>query len=181
MMTSFSIAPERVGVASNHLPGAGPGKILSTFLPALPDQLVSAGCISSSPRRCPASGSSPPRPRLRQSFPPPLPTLPFSSAAARILCGCSADDPARNRAAALQNPVRSEEHTSELQSPDHLVCRLLLEKKKQMHKHSQLAPEVLHIGRPNDQCSLALVAIGEDALLMLTELRDDHVHAVVAH
>src|SRR5947208_8632748 len=26
--------------------------------------------------------------------------------------------------------VRSEEHTSELQSPDHLVCRLLLEKKK---------------------------------------------------
>src|SRR5207244_10155623 len=26
--------------------------------------------------------------------------------------------------------VRSEEHTSELQSPDHLVCRLLLENKK---------------------------------------------------
>src|SRR5438552_16124218 len=31
----------------------------------------------------------------------------------------------------LCQPVdRSEEHTSELQSPDHLVCRLLLEKKK---------------------------------------------------
>src|SRR5258708_28697250 len=30
---------------------------------------------------------------------------------------------------------RSEEHTSELQSPDHLVCRLLLEKKK---THRQL-------------------------------------------
>src|SRR5258708_9313662 len=29
--------------------------------------------------------------------------------------------------------VRSEEHTSELQSPDHLVCRLLLEKKKTNH------------------------------------------------
>src|SRR5258708_11145519 len=28
------------------------------------------------------------------------------------------------------SPRRSEEHTSELQSPDHLVCRLLLEKKK---------------------------------------------------
>src|SRR5258708_17838013 len=27
---------------------------------------------------------------------------------------------------------RSEEHTSELQSPDHLVCRLLLEKKKEL-------------------------------------------------
>src|SRR5258708_18297288 len=32
--------------------------------------------------------------------------------------------------AALGHQVRSEEHTSELQSPDHLVCRLLLEKKK---------------------------------------------------
>src|SRR5258708_17066586 len=29
---------------------------------------------------------------------------------------------------------RSEEHTSELQSPDHLVCRLLLEKKKRMRR-----------------------------------------------
>src|SRR5438552_18415958 len=30
--------------------------------------------------------------------------------------------------------VRSEEHTSELQSPDHLVCRLLLEKKKKSYE-----------------------------------------------
>src|SRR5258708_27315054 len=30
---------------------------------------------------------------------------------------------------------RSEEHTSELQSPDHLVCRLLLEKKKKREDH----------------------------------------------
>src|SRR5258708_27702287 len=29
--------------------------------------------------------------------------------------------------------ARSEEHTSELQSPDHLVCRLLLEKKKKQN------------------------------------------------
>src|SRR5258708_28339130 len=32
--------------------------------------------------------------------------------------------------AAAAHDTRSEEHTSELQSPDHLVCRLLLEKKK---------------------------------------------------
>src|SRR5207244_2533919 len=31
---------------------------------------------------------------------------------------------------ALASNTRSEEHTSELQSPDHLVCRLLLEKQK---------------------------------------------------
>src|SRR5437879_8652264 len=30
-------------------------------------------------------------------------------------------------------PARSEEHTSELQSPMYLVCRLLLEKKKKEH------------------------------------------------
>src|SRR5258708_26074779 len=34
------------------------------------------------------------------------------------------------RAGKGNSPMRSEEHTSELQSPDHLVCRLLLEKKK---------------------------------------------------
>src|SRR6266581_744345 len=32
-------------------------------------------------------------------------------------------------------PPRSEEHTSELQSPVHLVCRLPLEKKKKIHHH----------------------------------------------
>src|SRR5258708_29323835 len=36
-------------------------------------------------------------------------------------------------------PRRSEEHTSELQSPDHLVCRLLLEKKKQSN-HPENGP-----------------------------------------
>src|SRR5690348_18107406 len=37
----------------------------------------------------------------------------------------------REQATALErNAGRSEEHTSELQSPVHLVCRLLLEKKK---------------------------------------------------
>src|SRR2546427_6960136 len=33
--------------------------------------------------------------------------------------------------------MRSEEHTSELQSQSNLVCRLLLEKKKSIHDHPQ--------------------------------------------
>src|ERR1039458_10697996 len=41
-----------------------------------------------------------------------------------------------------QRPIvlasRSEEHTSELQSLRHLVCRLLLEKKKKKKQHSQI-------------------------------------------
>src|SRR2546422_2301280 len=35
---------------------------------------------------------------------------------------------------------RSEEHTSELQSRLHLVCRLLLEKKKKTHQRSEATP-----------------------------------------
>src|SRR5256885_12795499 len=41
--------------------------------------------------------------------------------------------------------ARSEEHTSELQSPCNLVCRLLLEKKKISHIHALLA--AFHIYR----------------------------------
>src|SRR5258708_31401034 len=37
---------------------------------------------------------------------------------------------------------RSEEHTSELQSPDHLVCRLLLEKKKNSKTIAQMTKEL---------------------------------------
>src|SRR5256885_12813251 len=39
-------------------------------------------------------------------------------------------DPAFGIDKALTQPMRSEEHTSELQSPCNLVCRLLLEKRK---------------------------------------------------
>src|SRR5439155_11480330 len=37
--------------------------------------------------------------------------------------------------AAATSSARSEEHTSELQSRGHLVCRLLLEKKKKQHRY----------------------------------------------
>src|SRR5256885_11844996 len=66
-----------------------------------------------------------------------------------------------NSAAAISAPqwytsprtsaIRSEEHTSELQSPCNLVCRLLLEKKKKTHTRRTYrdstfaAPNVLHI------------------------------------
>src|SRR5256885_12079502 len=40
---------------------------------------------------------------------------------------------------------RSEEHMSELQSPCNLVCRLLLEKKKQMTQHVNQSFERVHV------------------------------------
>src|SRR5258708_24739902 len=50
------------------------------------------------------------------------------------ICRCTSivDPAAQRRRERFPCPelVRSEEHTSELQSPDHLVCPLLLEKKK---------------------------------------------------
>src|SRR3989442_9900488 len=41
---------------------------------------------------------------------------------------------------AANQPDRSEEHTSELQSRPHLVCRLLLEKKKRRPRRGSAAP-----------------------------------------
>src|SRR5258708_21790803 len=38
--------------------------------------------------------------------------------------------------------ARSEEHTSELQSPDHLVCRLLLEKKKKKKREREVRDKI---------------------------------------
>src|SRR5690348_17518466 len=55
-----------------------------------------------------------------------------------LLCeadGLDANPGERHSIRASTGPLRSEEHTSELQSPVHLVCRLLLEKKKKQHKH----------------------------------------------
>src|SRR3989442_2759640 len=57
----------------------------------------------------------------------PYTTL-FRSCSALI--GCTACARRSVAAAASESPRRSEEHTSELQSRPHLVCRLLLEKKK---------------------------------------------------
>src|SRR5437762_9478189 len=48
-------------------------------------------------------------------------------------CACDRASPKRT------NELRSEEHTSELQSPMYLVCRLLLEKKKKKRKHKSQA------------------------------------------
>src|SRR5258708_10282476 len=65
--------------------------------------------------------------------------------------------------------TRSEEHTSELQSPDHLVCRLLLEKKKK-HDMEQRASRgdyealtachlLRHSGAPWDPASACASAL----------------------
>src|SRR2546429_2943265 len=55
----------------------------------------------------------------------------------------------RARQAVRMTVGRSEEHTSELQSRLHLVCRLLLEKKKQNHPTKLLA----HYATFCDMCS----------------------------
>src|SRR3712207_7960445 len=44
-------------------------------------------------------------------------------------------DPLVERVVGVLEPLRSEEHTSELQSRQYLVCRLLLEKKKNTLSH----------------------------------------------
>src|SRR5258708_20724031 len=76
---------------------------------------------------------------LRVASPPSkrTPTAPLFNT-----CSPSSKAPCPGPWAPLLMP-RSEDHTSELQSPDHLVCRLLLEKKNPSH-------------RPLPQCNTAL-------------------------
>src|SRR5205807_4621234 len=50
---------------------------------------------------------------------------------------------------------RSEEHTSELQSPCNLVCRLLLEKKKTIHRQHHADAEKNHCSRSDCLSSLS--------------------------
>src|SRR5438552_11603372 len=58
----------------------------------------------------------------------------------------------------VESTSRSEEHTSELQSPDQLVCRLLLEKKK-------IAHACFYLGRHEDT-----LACAEHMLPLLTNI-----------
>src|SRR5690348_18146269 len=61
-------------------------------------------------------------------------------------------------------PERSEEHTSELQSPVHLVCRLLLEKKKTYLIDYPLPdPNALHPHRALPSTSPTFIAIRHSA------------------
>src|SRR5438552_9802204 len=79
--------------------------------------------------------------------------LPISRSARR-LAGLSPDAPSSVAVPLDARPAtdgRSEEHTSELQSPDHLVCRLLLEKKKDYDEFAK-------ISRANVQQQISLIA-----------------------
>src|SRR5207244_12384316 len=60
---------------------------------------------------------SPKAPRQRITITPPV-----IAAARQVVVLVTG----RDKAPAVARALRSEEHTSELQSPDHLVCRLLL-------------------------------------------------------
>src|SRR5690606_39797160 len=63
---------------------------------------------------------------------------PAGAAAIAARCSAGSSDPCRRCSSTvsgrLANRSRSEEHTSELQSRENLVCRLLLEKKKRKKK-----------------------------------------------
>src|SRR5438876_5217021 len=64
----------------------------------------------------------------------PYTTLFRSTTRPAIPARCGKPTKSNGTGRTTQNWVRSEEHTSELQSPVHLVCRLLLEKKKKKIK-----------------------------------------------
>src|SRR5256886_5382864 len=68
---------------------------------------------------------------------------------------------------------RSEEHTSELQSQSNLVCRLLLEKKKNItlvfiHQHEDLLLKVRQLGRVHVLTLVFFVRLGSDHACLIT-------------
>src|SRR5207244_13501722 len=70
-------------------------------------------------------------PRILHSFPTRRSSdLEISRRSTSSRAASTTRSPSTRHAPCSRGRVRSEEHTSELQSPDHLVCRLLLEKKK---------------------------------------------------
>src|SRR5258708_40372447 len=93
----------------------------------------------------PGKWAAPPAPAMMAFNPRPRAAAAYSNKRSGVRCAeitrtsCAIFKRVRVSAAACivsqseDDPImtpRSEEHTSELQSPDHLVCRLLLEKKK---------------------------------------------------
>src|SRR3989442_8938780 len=85
---------------------------------------------------------------------------------------------ARSNAIAFLNaccetqPLRSEEHTSELQSRPHLVCRLLLEKKK-THIHSNSSQTAC--GRLPTNCHRGESKSGQDSLKIAHYQYSEHL------
>src|SRR3989442_4078876 len=65
---------------------------------------------------------------------------------------CGSASHVQNGVRVPRTRLRSEEHTSELQSRPHLVCRLLLEKKKQPYVH-----RCIHFRRRSD--SMAVISV----------------------
>src|SRR5690554_7699599 len=62
--------------------------------------------------------------------------------------------------------TRSEEHTSELQSRPHLVCRLLLEKKKKTNPGTDLSIHARRSLSPAATCAVAVVFMTDPMCLL---------------
>src|SRR5256885_10238574 len=97
-----------------------PRSTLFPYTTLFRSQVISAGSEIGGYAFVPPGG--PPRPRS-DSLTPAI-TREAMAPAAAVPAACAA------RTAIRSHAVRSEEHTSELQSPCNLVCRLLLENKK---------------------------------------------------
>src|SRR5258708_31121872 len=82
--------------------------------------------------------------------------------------------------------ARSEEHTSELQSPDHLVCRLLLEKKKTPNTTQRQTPRTPHLSAStsassNRQARLPYTSVDSGCTAGNTPPRAHQHHSEAVH
>src|SRR5207302_7001261 len=105
-------SPRRTGNTTGYT--AFPTRRSSDLVSETPLPGATAGCGCTSCAPCVVEGSLPPDVRTR-------PTL------RERVAGVFSKDPAPGTTVVVSETPRSEEHTSELQSRENLVCRLLLE------------------------------------------------------
>src|ERR1022692_993518 len=76
--------------------------------------------------------------------------------------------------------TRSEEHTSELQSPCNLVCRLLLEKKKSEHKWSDRRCSSVAFSEGGAVCTVTL-PVGRSWFFFFNETATTEIYTLSLH
>src|SRR2546422_8210556 len=118
VFTSSSSPPRSLGISRLHAPSVGkrPGTMAQVRIPLGPHSTARLLVMASTPALAIADGT--------------VKGAPISADTVRIDITTLLRSPASIQRRPAATVRRSEEHTSELQSRLHLVCRLLLEKKK---------------------------------------------------
>src|SRR3954462_12774280 len=81
----------------------------------------------------------------------------------------------------MRLPIRSEEHTSELQSHDNLVCRLLLEKNRKQSEAEQNHDRYFMVGWRQETCFFGKHEVHHDLGFFFNDPATTEIHTLSLH